>query len=159
MAVSKTDATAPASSERKTVTNWGVFDKAGLVPTRVTCNGYLGQHPADMSCHSNILVTSESIKRHMDPNHGGGWFFVRLRVTDAKGKNPIWRELQEGGVEIQHLYCPHCRTDVDMTPRAMMYHLQPHPGANRVNQYPQSLCMSLGYNQPEGEEFQDEVFE
>lgn len=161
MAVSKPEET-PVVSERKTVTNWSVFDKAGLVPTRITCNGYLGQHPSDMSCHSNLIPTSGAVKRHMAPEHGGGWFFFRLRSTDAKGKNPIWKELMEGGVEIQHLYCPHCRQEVPLTPRGLVQHLQPHAGANRVNVYPQTLCMTLGYNDPnairetgdEGEEFE-----
>jgi len=149
----------PVSSERKTVTNWGVFEKAGLVPTRITCNGYLGSHPAELSCHSNILLTSESIIHHLQPEHSGGWFFFRLRATDAKGKNPIWRELSEAGVEIQHLYCPHCRQNVSMTPRDIQKHLQPHPGANRVNITPQSLCMTLGYNNPEGMQDNEEFFE
>jgi hypothetical protein len=96
----------------------------------------------------------------MDPVHGGGWFYFKLRQTDAKGKNPIWRELEEAGVEIQQLYCPHCRHLVSMTPRDLQFHLRPHPGALRVNIYPQQLCMTLGYNNPEAleGELEDEEF-
>lgn len=159
MSVTKA-ATEAAGSERKTFTNWGVFDRASLVPTRITCNGYLGSHPSDMSCHSNILLSSESVKHHMDPVHGGGWFFFRLRATDnPKSKTSIWKELAEAEIEIQHLYCPHCRANVELTPRSILYHLQPHPGANRVNVYPQQLCMSLGYSRPEIEEMEAEMWE
>jgi hypothetical protein len=146
-----------AKAERKTITNWGVFDKAGLVAQRVTCNGYLSSHPSDMTCHSNLLSTSESIQHHMLPEHGGGWFFFKLRHTDAKGKSTLWRDLEAGGVEIQHLYCPHCRKEVSMTPRDLNYHLGPHPGATRQNVNPSTLCMTLGYNHPETEDsFEDE---
>lgn len=143
-------------SERKTVTNWAVFDKAGLVPVRIKCDGYLGGHPSDLSCHSNILTTSESVQHHMKPEHGGGWFHFRLRSTDAKGKATIWRDLSQAGVEISHLYCPHCRREVEMTPREILFHLNPHPGANRVNIYPATLCMSLSYGMPQTEELVDD---
>lgn len=148
--------------KRKTVTNWNVFEKTGVVPTRISCNGYLGSHPAELSCHSNLIPTSTAVLRHMNPEHSGGWFFFRLRQTDAKGKNPIWRELEEAGVEIQHIYCPHCRADVQMTPRALLYHMGPHPGANRVNTHPQTVCMTLGFNSPdqiEGMEDEEEMYE
>jgi len=71
-------------SERKTFTNWSVFEKANLIPVRIKCDGYLGHHPADMSCHSNILNTAESVQHHMKQEHGGGWFHVRMKVADGK---------------------------------------------------------------------------
>jgi hypothetical protein len=148
-------------SERKTFTNWSVFEKANLIPVRIKCDGYLGQHPADMSCHSNILNTVESVQHHMKVEHGGGWFHVRMKVADgkqAKGAD-IWRNLQAAGVEITHLYCPHCRSEVQMTPRQILYHLNAHPGANRVNAHPATLCMSLSYNSPETQEFSEESFD
>ena len=161
MAAQKVDQ-APAEtpiSERKTVTNWKTFEKAGLVPSRITCNGYRGTHPADQSCHSNLVLTTDAVKCHMDPMHGGGWFFFRLRQTDAKGKNPIWRELEDAGVEIQDLWCPHCRSTVQMTPRDLQAHLKPHTGANRVNIYLSTLCMTLSYGNPEQLEGEDEGYE
>jgi len=142
-----------ATPQRKTFTNWKLFEVGGFIPVRIRCDGYLGQHPSDLSCHGNLLPTSEAVIRHMDPAHSGGWFRFKFRISDGK-TSPIWSELEDAGVEIQHLYCPHCREEVKMTPRSIIHHLQAHAGANRVNLDPQVLCMTLGYNRPEDAEYE-----
>lgn len=162
--VSKTkDALAPAAEipvvpeKRKTVTNWRVFGEAGLVPVRIRCEGYLGSHPADLSCHSNLLLKGESVLAHMVPDHSGGWFKFKFRISDGK-ESPVWAELEEAGVEITDLYCSHCRQGVAMTPRAMIKHLQAHAGATRLNPDPQSLCMTLSFNRADLDEY-DELYD
>lgn len=155
--VSKTTEAAAPKAARKTVTNWKVFEQAGLVPVRFKCDGYLSSHPNDMTCHTNLVMTAENVLRHMDPNHGGGWFHIKFRISDGKVA-PIWKELEEAGVEIQEFYCPHCRVLVPMTPRAIVKHLQPHAGATRINPYPQTLCMTLSTQKPEVDEY-DELYE
>ncbi len=104
-----------------------------------------------MTCHSKLVPTAENVERHIDPAHGGGWFRVRLRISDGK-KDPLWKGLGEKGIELQELYCPHCRAHVPLVPRQIIAHLQPHAGANRVNLEPQTLCMTLGYSHPDQED-------
>lgn len=139
---------------RKTVTNWRVLEKAGFIPVRIKCDGYRSSHPADLSCHSNLTPSAENVLRHMDTSHGGGWFKIRFRLSDSK-TSPLWRALEDAGVELQEFYCPHCREIIPMTPRTIVYHLNPHPGANRVNLAPQTLCMSLGFQRSEQDEMVD----
>lgn len=160
--VSKTtEVAAPLAAQaplipRKTLTNWRLFEEGGFIPIRWRCDGYLGQHPADLSCHGNVIPTGENVIRHMAPEHGGGWFRVKFRLSDGK-TSPLWAELEEAGVELQHFYCPHCREEVPMTPRAIIKHLQPHAGANRINMDPQVLCMTLSFQRAEVEEY-DELY-
>lgn len=142
----------PASP--KTHTNWRILEQAGFIPVSIKCDGYLGNHPADMTCHSNVIPAAKNILGHMDPNHGGGWFKVKFRVSDGK-QSPVWGELEAAGVELQHFYCGHCREDVPMSPRKIIYHLNPHPGANRINMNPQTLCMTLGFQRLDEDEFSD----
>lgn len=163
--VSKTSA--PPSGEqvnveaprpRKTLTNWRVLEEGKFIPIRIRCEGYLGTHPADMHCHSNIRITVKDLLRHMEGEGGDhmGNFKVKFRITD--GDPPaIWRELEEAGIELQGkgFYCPHCREVVDLVPRRLIYHLQNHPGANRVNLEPQTLCMTLGFGKPDIDENND----
>lgn len=152
--VSKTkEASVPV---RKTLTNWGVFRDAGLVPVRIRCEGYLGSHPADLSCHSNLLLTGSSVLSHMAPDHSGGWFKIKFRVSDGK-VSELWQELEDAGVEIADLYCSHCRQGVSMTPRAMIKHLQNHAGATRINPDPQTLCFALSFNRADLDESLYEV--
>lgn len=142
---------------RKTVTNWRVFEEGGFVPVRIRCEGYMGSHPSDLSCHSNLLLTGSAVLSHMQPEHSGGWFKFKFRISDGK-VSPVWRELEEAGVEISDLYCSHCRTQVAMTPRNIVKHLQPHAGATRINPDPQSLCFSLTMNKADLDEY-DELYD
>lgn len=158
--VSKTKEAVPVEApptKRKTLTNWRLFEEAGFIPVRVRCQGYLGSHPADLSCHSNLKIDGENVVRHMDPNHGGGWFHFKFRISDGK-VSPLWRELEDAGVEIQDFYCPHCRSAVGMSPRSIIKHLQPHAGANRINMEPQTLAMTLGFQRAESDEY-DSLYE
>lgn len=139
---------APKTEEKqetksKTLTNWRVLEEAGFLPATVKCEGYRGSHPSDLSCHTAFVPTIENVLRHADPQHGGGWFRIKFRVSDSK-KSPLWKGLEEAGIELKEFYCPHCEADVPLTPRRIIYHLNPHPGRNRVNLDPQVLCMSLG---------------
>lgn len=140
-------------TKRKTLTNWRVLTEGGFFPVRFRCDGYLGSHPSDLTCHTNIHPTGENVTRHMNPDHGLGTFKVKFRISDGK-QHPLWQELEDAGVEIQHLYCPHCRQEVPLVPRQMIAHLQPHAGATRINLEPQTLCMTLGFNKPDESEFE-----
>lgn len=135
----------------KTLTNWRMFEEAGFIPAQIKCEGYKGYMPADLSCHTVFAPTTENVLRHINPDHGGGWFMIKFRVSESK-KSPIWRGLEEAGVELKEFYCPHCEADVPLTPRRIIYHLNPHPGRNRVNLHPQTLCMSLGPDKAEVED-------
>lgn len=137
--------------KRKTITNWSVFEEGGFIPIRIKCETYKGGQPSDQVCHTAFPPTAENVIRHMLPEHGIGSFRIKFRITDGK-KSTLWKELEEAGVEIQEFICPHCREEVSMTPRRIVYHLQNHPGATRVNFDPQVLAMSLGYQTPELEE-------
>lgn len=143
-----------AAKSRKTLTNWRIFEEGGFIPIRIRCEGYLGMHPADLSCHSNLIPGGEAVLRHMHPDHSGGWFKIKFRLSDGK-TSPLWRELEEAGVELQHFYCPHCREEVPLTPRGIIKHLQPHAGANRINMDPQTLAMTLSFTRAEVDEYDD----
>jgi len=144
-----------AAPARKTLTNWKVFEEGNFIPVQVKCNGYLGSHPSDMACHSNVKPNPEDVLRHMDPAHGGGWFMIKFRISDGGKKSDLWAGLEQAGVECQHFYCPHCREEVPVSPRAIVKHLQPHAGANRSNMYPQTLCMTLGFQRADAAEYDD----
>lgn len=160
--VSKTTPASPSSAEpvaqptpvervRKTQTDWSVFEDLRIAPGRVKCDGYLSHHPADISCHANILPTAKDLIRHF---HGGrdqgeGWLKIKFRRTDSDTPHKLWKELEDAGVEIHQLHCPHCRQNVPLVGREIMYHLQNHPGANRVNLDPQVLCFTLGIGMPQ----------
>lgn len=159
--VSKTKEVPPAPAvqeeveeKRKTQTNWRVLTEGGFIPVQVKCDGYLSSHPADQTCHTNIIPSAENVLRHADPAHGVGAFKIKFRISDSK-KSPLWRALEEAGVELQNFYCPHCRESVPMQPRRIIYHLNPHPGANRVNLNPQTLCMTLGFQREDRDEYSD----
>lgn len=146
---------APKTEEKsKTVTNWRVLEEAGFIPATVKCEGYRGSHPSDLSCHTAFVPTLENVLRHADPAHGGGWFRIKFRISDTK-KSALWKGLEEAGVELKEFYCPHCEADVPLVPRRIIYHLNHHPGRNRVNLDPQVLCMSLGPDKGEMDETGD----
>lgn len=144
----------PATPKRKTLTNWRVLEEGNFIPIQIKCDGYLGNHPAELSCHSNFPPSGEAVLRHMNPDHSGGWFKVRFRISDGK-QSPVWRELEEAGVELQDFHCPHCRQSVPMSPRQIIAHLQPHAGATRINTNPQTLCMTLGWQRAEQDEMSE----
>lgn len=142
--------------KRKTITNWQVFEEAGFIPVRLRCDGYLGSHPAELSCHTNVVPSATNVLRHLAPEHGGGWFQIKFRISDKP--STFWKELEDAGVEMFHFFCPHCREEVPVSPRRIIYHLQQHPGANRVNLNPQTLCMTLSTERPEQDEM-DSLYE
>lgn len=142
--------------KRNTITNWETFTEGGFVPVKVRCDGYLGAHPADLSCHTTFPPTAENVLRHMDPVHGGGWFQIKFRISDKP--STFWSDLEKAGVELANFYCPHCREQVPVSPRRIIYHLQQHPGANRINLNPQTLCMTLSTEKPDQDEM-DSLYE
>jgi hypothetical protein len=141
-----------APAAKKTITNWRVLEEAGLIPVFITHEGYLGSHPSDLVCHSKLRIDLENILRHMEKDHGIPTFKIKFRVSDGK-KSGIWRALEEAGVECAQFYCPHCRTEVPFSPRQILRHLNPHPGAIKVNLEPQVLCMTLSTQHPDEEEY------
>lgn len=157
----------PAPSVEQVVeekTDWDVLGQTGLAIARLRCDGYRGAHVSDKSCHTTLIPTAENVLRHMAPEHGGDdkgghWFKFKLRPTAKMKDNPaltIWKDLKAAGVEIKELFCPHCHaTDFEITPRRLMYHLNPHPGAQRFNLEPQTLCMTLAMHVPTEQEFDD----
>lgn len=142
----------PVKVERKTQTNWRIFADSGFIPVRWRCEGYKGNHPADMSCHTAFPPTGENVLRHIAQEHGGGWFKIKFRISDSKKVHPLWAQLEEAGVELQEFYCPHCQEHIPVQPRRIIHHLQNHPGAWRVNLEPQTLCMELGFRRVDEEE-------
>lgn len=139
--------------KRKTITNWRVLEDAGFYPIQLKCEGYKGSHPSDLSCHTSLVPNVQSILGHMNPNHGGGWFHMKFRISDGEHENQkIWRGLEDARVELQELWCPHCRENVPLQPRRIEQHLKAHAGAIRVNIFPQTLCMTLSKERPDLDE-------
>ena len=57
--------------ERNTVTNWHALYEAALTPTFIRCDSW---GPYNAGCHSAMQLSAEQMKRHLDGEHGGGFF-------------------------------------------------------------------------------------
>lgn len=141
--------------ESGSITDWEILEKAQLVPIRVECQDYRPIHPSDTSCHSNLLLKGEAIKRHMDPEHGaGGGFKFHLRQREG-AKNPIWKELKAEKVELHDFRCDVCDEILPLVGRRILKHLQPHSGKSRSVRAGGAFWMTLKMDLPDREEFEE----
>ena len=122
---------AVADTSRESVTNWNLFEKLRLFPTRLECRGYKPLHPYDSSCHSKLRLRADSVLRHTEAQHGGG-FRIGLKYI-PEGAKPWsgWGDLRMLGMEIRHIRCAGCLKDIQMTPQDIQFHMSRHIDANK----------------------------
>jgi len=143
--------------ESNSATPWENLYEGSLIPIRVTCQDYQPIHPADMSCHTNLPISSKVILNHMAPEHGaGGGFLFQLRNRPGQ-KSELWKELAEAGVEVHDLRCDVCDEQLPMVPRRLIRHISAHAGKFRSARAGGGFWMTLKFESPEdsGDEYQD----
>lgn len=138
-------AIASRPATKKTVTNWNGWVKAGLVPTRIICQGYAPVHRRDNGCHSALLMDAHSFERHVDAGHEGG-FFIKVRRGEVPWKG--WLELGDLGFEIHDLRCSWCDAEVPPHPQYLLKHLMPHKGAQKKLLRNDTFRMTISRDKP-----------
>ena len=114
---------------KQSSTNWAAFEKAGLVPTEIMCQGYQPIHRADMSCHTRLTLKAANMLGHLANDHGGG-FKITVKRTEGKAW-PGWKELREAGIDCFDLRCDVCDSVLQFQPNHLLAHIKPHSGKNR----------------------------
>lgn len=138
------------------LTDYEVFDKLNIIPTKVVCEAYREGHPHDFSCHTAIVPNAQGIEAHRAADHGGGFRVFTKRLNGKR--HPLWRELQASGLEIGEMRCEWCSGVVDLTPNSINPHYQIHKGKNRRAGRGGEWCITFRRNIPLGE-FDGEVEE
>lgn len=121
----KTNVQDAAANEKKVVTNWSALKSAQVVPTSLECNSYRPFHRVDLSCHTRLVPRAESVVRHLEMGHGGG-FQIKLRRADKPW--PEWERLGELGLEASDFRCEICDKQVPFHPIHILNHLKSHSG-------------------------------
>ena len=135
-------ATRPA---KKTMTNWNGFVKAGLVPTRITCQGYPPTHRRDSACHSAVLLDASALERHVVAGHEGG-FKIDIRRSEVPWKG--WLELGDLGFEIHDLRCEWCNKEIPVHPQYLLKHLEAHSGAQKRLKPSKTFLLTISKDKP-----------
>lgn len=116
--------------DKKTMTNWQAFVDAGLIPTRIVCDGYQPVHRFNQGCHTALQLNAKTMIEHFKADHGGG-FVISLRRTDNNAKAwPGWKELADAGFEIIDLRDEAFGEELPLDPRFLLKAMAPRKGAN-----------------------------
>ena len=143
--------------ESRSLTDWEIFEKANLVPIRITCQDYQPIQQADTSCHTNLALTGANVLSHMVPDHGsGGGFTFHLRQREG-AKNPIWKELKNAKVELHDFRCDVCDEVLPLAGRRIVKHLQPHAGKSRSPRPGGAFHMTLKFDSLD-QNYEEEAF-
>lgn len=115
-------------SKPKTYTNWKAFEQAKMVPTSIKCEGYRPVFQHDASCHTNLKFDSQTLIRHIQGDHGGGFRFF-LKQGDKI--SPLWADLAEAGLEAHDFRCEICDRILRFHPASFLVHQKAHAGKTR----------------------------
>ena len=123
-------------SKERTRTNWRALADAGLVPIMLDCQAYKPTHLADMSCHTHIRFNTDTIKRHIGGEHGGGFqLFVKRQDSKKSKESPLWEDLMNSGLEAADFKCNICHAEPQQMLRfsaaEILQHVKPHRGKTR----------------------------
>ena len=129
--------------EKRTHTNWDVFVKAKVNPTTIVCNTYPQYHAFVDGCHTNLRLDANTMKAHLDGEHGGG-FEVQLAMADEKVWGG-WKELGELGVELVDLHCGVCAAQLALNVQNIHKHMKAHQNQNRRMTSGGAFLLTLGY--------------
>lgn len=129
-----------------TTTNWMAFAKANLAPTEIVCQAYSPVHPADVSCHTRILLTADAIRTHtIDREHGGGF---KMSLAQSSKEHPIWAGLVASGLECWDLRCDVCDGSIPFHPQQIAKHMKAHMSKNRRMQSTKTVHFTVSTSVP-----------
>ena len=144
------------SEVSEVLTDWSVFEKAGLVPDEIQCVAYKPHHPQDMSCHTKLTLFAKNLVAHANPEHGSdGGFTIRLRrarVNDKPELLNFWRDVREAGLEIVDFRCDHCKKEVRLHPKSILAEFKPHKGTSRSSVMRGFFNFTLSVGMPAAQE-------
>lgn len=155
------DETSPIAVS-EVMTDWSVFEKAGLVPDNIECVAYKPFHRQDMSCHTRLTLEAKNLAAHADPAHGSdGGFCIRLRRARQNEKPELlnfWKDVKALGLEMVDFRCDHCDKEVRMHPKSLLAEFKPHRGKSRssVMRGFFNMTLSIGMPAPTEDEFDEQ---
>lgn len=129
--MSKASALNVEPASRESITNWLIFEKLRYYPAQIECRGYTPLHPHDSSCHSKLRLRADSVSRHTEASHGGGFRLTLKQVPEGAKPWSGWGDLRMLGVELRHFRCAGCQREVQLTPQDMQFHMSRHIDANK----------------------------
>lgn len=145
---------ATSVAKKKTFTNWKAFEACKLVPATISCEAYRPVFSNDASCHTKIPMNVATLVRHLDGEHGGGFRFF-LKTTEGK-PHPLWKELEEAGIEAHDFRCDVCSAQLRFHPSSIMPHMKAHSGNTRRVNPGGVFDVLLGKTRPDREESDEE---
>lgn len=148
--VTSTTEAQPLAEKSKTFTNWRAFGDAHLAPETLFCQAYKPIHLSDMSCHTKLLFKAETLKRHIEAEHGAGFQFL-VRNTDGK-VSPFWADMENLGLEAHDFRCDVCDQELRFNPTTILRHLRPHAGKTRKSRPGGMFNLTLGFSKPDTSE-------
>jgi hypothetical protein len=138
------NASVRVSDSPKSLTNWLAFVKAKLYPKEIICLGYHPVHPRDMSCHTRLPRSVDTMLAHI-PEHLGG-FKITLKESDKEW--PGWAKLAESGVELQDFRCDVCDEIIPLSTQRILSHMKAHSGKTRRVRSGGEYLLTLGFKTP-----------
>jgi|WetSurMetagenome_2_1015567.scaffolds.fasta_scaffold291146_2 hypothetical protein len=142
----KIDAAPTGETKIESFTNWKAFKEAGLRPTNITCNGYKPVHLVNEGCHTNLILEAQTLKNHLDGQHGGGFY---LQLEQHSKVWPGWEQFAALGVELHDFRCDVCDAELKISPQSIVKHLRNHMNKNRRMEKGGRFVMTIGYGKPE----------
>lgn len=147
---------------RSTITDWSVFEQAGVGLRYVQCDAKGPLHPYDNSCHTTIQPRADAMLPHVKAHDGG--FFISFKENYGRGQTDIpvgkwngWKEFEKLGLEIADFRCAVCGHPVKLAARYIQAHNKTHADGNRRNRAGGDYYITLNFNSPE--DFEDMVIE
>lgn len=139
-----TETKAPEIQKPTALTNWHAFIKARLVPAEIICNAYKPVFGVDMSCHTRLPRSVETMLTHI-PEHGGG-FTIKLKESEKEW--PGWVKLAESKIELQDFRCDVCDEVLPLASQRILSHMKSHAGKTRRVRQGGEFNITIGTQRP-----------
>lgn len=139
----------PVAPLPRPVSNWEAFTQARLIPAEIVCSAYQEAHSSDNSCHTRLLLQTQTMLQHYEAGHGGG-FEVRL-VPLIHGKSHNWAGWQafiDSGLEVMDLTCGVCNQHLPLVAQQLLIHMRPHRDGNRRVHRGGAFKFTIGHQIP-----------
>ena len=126
-------ATKRVEPTRKSTTNWKAFRSANVKVTNILCKAYTPVHLSDEGCHQRLTLKTDSVKSHINNNHGSqlGTAGFRISLRQGSRPDPLWQELEDGGIEVHDFRCDVCDKVLPLHNLHIINHMRPHAGKTR----------------------------
>lgn len=133
-----------ASDSPKALTNWLAFVKARLHPKEILCLGYHPVHARDLSCHTRLPRSADTMFNHI-PEHGGGF---KLTLKESEKEWNGWAKFAESGVELQDFRCDVCDEVIPLSTQRILSHMKAHSGKTRRVRPGGEFLLTIGFARP-----------